>query len=84
MNRTLNAMRRVRRLGQHETSLDEALDADAAGGGASTRAAVAASAVEPEGERALLAASIEDATRQLAPGARQVFLLHDVEGYTHE
>ena len=63
----------------------EALDADAGGGGAaSTRAAVAASAVEPEGERALLAASIEDATRQLAPGARQVFLLHDVEGYTHE
>ena len=85
VNRTLNAMRRVRRLGQHETSLDEALDADAGGGGAaSTRAAVAASAVEPEGERALLAASIEDATRQLAPGARQVFLLHDVEGYTHE
>ena len=85
VNRTLNAMRRVRRLGQHETSLDEALDADASGGGAaSTRAAVAASAVEPEGERALLAASIEDATRQLAPGARQVFLLHDVEGYTHE
>jgi RNA polymerase sigma-70 factor (ECF subfamily) len=85
VNRTLNAMRRVRRLGQHETSLDEALDADAGGGGAaSTRAAVAASAVAPEGERALLAASIEDATRQLAPGARQVFLLHDVEGYTHE
>jgi RNA polymerase sigma-70 factor (ECF subfamily) len=45
---------------------------------------VAASAVEPEGERALLAASIDEATRQLAPGARQVFLLHDVEGYTHE
>ena len=32
----------------------------------------------------LLAASIEDAARQLSPGARTVFLLHDVEGYTHE
>ncbi len=84
VNRTLNAMRRVRRLGQHETSLDEALDADAGGAAASTRAAVAATAVEPEGERALLAATIEEAARQLAPGARQVFLLHDVEGYTHE
>jgi RNA polymerase sigma-70 factor (ECF subfamily) len=40
--------------------------------------------VEPEGERAMLAATIEEATRQLAPGARMVFLLHDVEGYTHE
>ncbi|MDF1505726.1 sigma-70 family RNA polymerase sigma factor [Roseisolibacter sp. H3M3-2] len=87
VNRTLNALRRVRRVGKHEASLDEALDADegrtVAGAGA-VRAAVAASAVEPEGERALLAASIAEATRQLAPGARQVFLLHDVEGYTHE
>jgi RNA polymerase sigma-70 factor (ECF subfamily) len=29
-------------------------------------------------------ASIEDAAAQLAPGARTVFILHDVEGYTHE
>src|SRR5436309_10456477 len=40
--------------------------------------------VEPEGERALLAASIEEAAAKLSPGARTVFLLHDVEGYTHE
>ncbi len=40
--------------------------------------------VEPEAERALLAASIEEAAGRLSPGARTVFLLHDVEGYTHE
>jgi RNA polymerase sigma-70 factor (ECF subfamily) len=40
--------------------------------------------VEPEAERAILAASIEDAAARLSPGARTVFLLHDVEGYTHE
>jgi RNA polymerase sigma-70 factor, ECF subfamily len=41
-------------------------------------------AVEPEAERALLAASIEEAAARLSPGARTVFLLHDVEGFTHE
>ena len=40
--------------------------------------------VEPEAERALLASSIEEAAGRLSPGARTVFLLHDVEGYTHE
>ena len=40
--------------------------------------------VEPEAERAMLAASIEDAAARLSPGARTVFLLHDVEGYTHQ
>lgn len=40
--------------------------------------------VEPEGDRALLAASIGEAVAQLPTGARTVFLLHDVEGYTHE
>jgi len=40
--------------------------------------------VEPEAERAILAASIEEAAAKLSPGARTVFLLHDVEGYTHE
>jgi RNA polymerase sigma-70 factor (ECF subfamily) len=40
--------------------------------------------VEPEAERALLAATIEEAAAKLSPGARTVFLLHDVEGYTHE
>lgn len=32
----------------------------------------------------MLAATIDEAARQLSPGARTVFLLHDVEGYTHE
>jgi RNA polymerase sigma-70 factor (ECF subfamily) len=67
VNRTLNALRRERRLAKLETDIEE----DTA-------------SVEPDGERALLAASIEDATRRLAPGARAVFVLHDVEGYTHE
>jgi RNA polymerase sigma-70 factor, ECF subfamily len=67
VNRTLNALRRERRLSKLETDIDE----DTA-------------SVEPDGDRALLAASIEDATRRLAPGARAVFVLHDVEGYTHE
>lgn len=40
--------------------------------------------VEHMGERSMLAATIEDAARQLSPGARTVFILHDVEGYTHE
>jgi len=29
-------------------------------------------------------ASIHDATSQLSPGARTVFVMHDIEGYTHE
>lgn len=41
-------------------------------------------AVDPDVDRSLLAASIEEAAGKLAPGARTVFLLHDVEGYTHE
>ncbi|MDQ6612675.1 MAG: sigma-70 family RNA polymerase sigma factor [Gemmatimonadota bacterium] len=40
--------------------------------------------VEQDGERSMLAETIEGAARQLSPGARTVFLLHDVEGYTHE
>ena len=67
VNRTLNALRRVRRIAKSETEIEE----DTA-------------SVEHDSERAMLAASIEDATRQLAPGARAVFVLHDVEGYTHE
>jgi len=67
VNRTLNALRRSRRLARVEAEIDE----DTA-------------AVEPDGERSLLMASIEDAAAQLAPGARAVFVLHDVEGYTHE
>ena len=40
--------------------------------------------VEQDSERNMLAQTIDDATRKLSPGARTVFLLHDVEGYTHE
>jgi RNA polymerase sigma-70 factor, ECF subfamily len=40
--------------------------------------------VEPNDEAPFVMASIEDAAAQLAPGARTVFILHDVEGYTHE
>jgi RNA polymerase sigma-70 factor (ECF subfamily) len=40
--------------------------------------------VEHDGERAVLAATIDAAVQQLAPGARTVFVLHDIEGYTHE
>ena len=40
--------------------------------------------VEQDGERSMLAATIDAAAARLAPGARTVFLLHDVEGYTHE
>lgn len=67
INRTLNALRRTRRLSAVETSIEE----DSA-------------SVEQDGERSMLAASIDAAAKQLSPGARTVFLLHDVEGYTHE
>lgn len=40
--------------------------------------------VEQDSDRRMLAQTIDEAARQLAPGARTVFLLHDVEGYTHE
>jgi RNA polymerase sigma-70 factor (ECF subfamily) len=40
--------------------------------------------VEPDDEAPFVMASIEDAAARLAPGARTVFILHDVEGYTHE
>src|SRR5205823_6011789 len=40
--------------------------------------------VEMDTERSFIAASIESATAKLSPGARAVFVLHDVEGYTHE
>jgi len=40
--------------------------------------------VEQDSDRSMLAQTIEDAARKLSPGARTVFLLHDVEGYTHE
>ena len=67
VNRTLNALRKTRRLANIETEVHE----DSA-------------AVEPDHERSFLAQSIEEAAAKLSPGARAVFMLHDVEGYTHE
>jgi RNA polymerase sigma-70 factor, ECF subfamily len=67
VNRTLNALRRTRRLSKIETDIEEETVS-----------------VEHAGDRAMLAASIEAATAQLSPGARTVFLMHDVEGFTHE
>jgi RNA polymerase sigma-70 factor (ECF subfamily) len=67
VNRTLNALRRTKRLAAIETPVEE----DSA-------------AVEMDTERSFVAASIEAATAKLSPGARTVFVPHDVEGYTHE
>jgi RNA polymerase sigma-70 factor, ECF subfamily len=67
VNRTLNALRKTRRLAQIETDMEE----DTA-------------MVESNPERSLMMATIESAASKLSPGARTVFMLHDVEGYTHE
>jgi len=67
VNRTLNALRKTRRLAKIETDVEE----DTA-------------IVEPDTERSLMMATIEKAAARLSPGARTVFMLHDVEGYTHE
>ena len=67
VNRTLNAMRKIRRLAKAEVEIDDE-----------------SAAIEPDGERLFLAASIEQAAGRLPEGARTVFVLHDVEGYTHE
>jgi RNA polymerase sigma-70 factor (ECF subfamily) len=67
VNRTLNALRKTRRLAKIETDVEE----DTA-------------SVEPDPDRGLMMATIETAASKLSPGARAVFLLHDVEGYTHE
>src|SRR5262249_8996884 len=67
VNRTLNALRKTRRLANVETEVQE----DSA-------------SIEQDPERSFVAQSIEEATAKLSPGARAVFTLHDVEGYTHE
>lgn len=67
VNRTLNALRKTRRLAKIETEVEE----DSA-------------VVEPDTERTLVMQTIATAASKLSPGARAVFLLHDVEGYTHE
>lgn len=67
VNRTLNALRRVRRLAKIETEIEE----DTA-------------SIEMDSDRTFLAESIEQAMGHLSPGARAVFVLHDIEGFTHE
>src|SRR5512134_2911769 len=67
VNRTLNALRRTRRLTKIETDMDEDTIS-----------------VEHGGDQAMLRSVIDAAAAQLSPGARTVFLMHDVEGYTHE
>jgi RNA polymerase sigma-70 factor (ECF subfamily) len=67
VNRTLNALRRTRRLTKIETDIEEETVS-----------------VEHGGERAMLRSVIDAATAKLSPGARTVFVMHDVEGFTHE
>ncbi len=67
VNRTLNALRKTRRLANLETEVQE----DSA-------------SVEQDHDRTFVAQSIEAAAARLSPGARAVFTLHDVEGFTHE
>jgi len=67
VNRTLNALRKTRRIAMAESEIQE----DSA-------------AVEIDTDRSFLAASIAEAMTKLSPGARAVFVLHDVEGFTHE
>lgn len=85
VNRTLNAIRGDKRRERVETSLDAAVDGgDGDGGAALGRALAAATAVAPDGDRSFVAEAIQAAAARLAPGAREIFLLHDVEGWTHE
>jgi RNA polymerase sigma-70 factor (ECF subfamily) len=67
VNRTLNALRKTRRLATIETEVEE----DSA-------------VTEPDNDRTFLAQSIGEAAEKLSPGARTVFMMHDVEGFTHE
>lgn len=71
VNRTLNALRKVRRIARIETDVEE-------------DSATAPDDPAAESERTFLAESIDQAVSRLSPGARTVFLLHDVDGYTHE
>ncbi len=66
VNRTLNALRKVRRLDRTETDMPD----DVAAPG-------------DDLDRSYMAQSIEEAVSRLSPGARAVFVMHDVEGFTH-
>jgi RNA polymerase sigma-70 factor (ECF subfamily) len=67
VNRTLNALRKIKRIAKLETEIED----DSA-------------FVEGESDRTFLAESIDEAMGKLSPGARMVFVLHDIEGYTHD
>jgi RNA polymerase sigma-70 factor (ECF subfamily) len=67
VNRTLNALRSLRRVSRIEVDIEED-----------------SFSVEHDGDRSMLAQTIDEAVQKLSPGARHVFVLHDVEGYTHE
>ena len=67
VNRTLNALRSLRRVSKAEVEIEED-----------------SFSVEHDGDRSMLAQTIDEAVQKLSPGARHVFVLHDVEGYTHE
>ncbi len=43
-----------------------------------------ATRIQPQGEQTLLRMALERAMQTLPDGMRQVLVLHDVEGYTHE
>src|SRR3990170_8149115 len=66
VNRTLNALRKIKRIAKLEVDIEDDL-----------------AAVEPDTDRTFIAESIEQAMTRLSPGARAVFVLHDIEGYTH-
>src|SRR6266571_1355050 len=66
VNRTLNALRKIRRIAKLEIEIED----DSA-------------VTENDSDRTFMAESIEQAMNRLSPGARTVFLLHDIEGYTH-
>lgn len=66
VNRTLNALRKIRRIAKLEIDIED----DSA-------------ITENEADRTFMAESIEQAMIKLSPGARAVFVLHDIEGYTH-
>jgi RNA polymerase sigma-70 factor, ECF subfamily len=66
VNRTLNALRKIRRIAKLETDIED----DSA-------------ITEMDSDRKFVAESIEQAMNKLSPGARAVFVLHDIEGYTH-
>src|SRR5882672_3080404 len=63
VNRTLNALRSLRRIGKSEVEIEEHT-----------------AMVEHEGDRTMLMQTIDEAVQRLSPGARAVFVLHDVEG----